>query len=309
MVRFESATLSRPGGRSRNEDRCGSMVCDGAACWVLADGLGGRVGGEIAAQIAVDAVLAVFRDDPRCSADVLERAMEEANSALQREQAAEPRLAQMRTTAVVLLSDGSSALWAHLGDSRLYCLQDGWIVHRSRDHSVPQSLCDGGRITTEEIRFHPDRNRLLRALGNASKAEPALARDALLVGEGDVFLLCSDGFWEYVTETEMEADLACAMAPGEWLDRMEDRLLRSAAADHDNYSAIAVFAAADRGMNLGESSAGFAPASGVKGRVVKRQRSPAGWPVCLGFGSPGSLAVRSAVGREQISFGGEVYAD
>lgn len=246
MICFETETLSQAGGRPCNEDCCGFLLQDTAGCWVLADGLGGRAGGEAASGIAVEAILSHFSQNPQCSPQALSGALEAANHKLHRRQAAEPQLAQMRTTAVVLLTDRAGALWAHVGDSRLYAFHQGALVAQTRDHSVPQSLSDAGRITPREIRFHPDRNRLLRALGNNGAADPSILSAPRPLALGDAFLLCTDGFWEYVTETEMEIDFACSSTPADWLDRMHFRLLQRAGEGHDNYTAVAIFATANR---------------------------------------------------------------
>jgi serine/threonine protein phosphatase PrpC len=147
----------------------------------------------------------------------------------------------MRTTAVVLVADTSGAVWGHIGDSRLYMLRSGRVVSQTRDHSVPQSLVDAGEITPAEIRFHEDRNRLLRSLGNGGRLRAALLERPMLLNKGDAFLLCSDGFWEYVTETEMEVDFAKARTPDDWLDRMAVRIRPRAHEARDNCTALAVF--------------------------------------------------------------------
>ena len=243
-MQFETHWISQPGGREQNQDRCGSQSLAAGACWVLADGLGGHGGGEVAASIAVEATLAGFEALPPqsglCSGETLQALLESANHRILERQIADPRLGQMRTTAVLLVTNFQSVCWGHTGDSRLYFLRQGAIAAQTRDHSVPQSLVEAGKLRTEEIRFHSDRNRLLRALGSVDQLRPSIEAGPQANG-GDAFLLCSDGFWEYVTEIEMQADYACAQDPQQWLARMEERLLRKAPPDHDNYSAIAIF--------------------------------------------------------------------
>ncbi|MCW5982333.1 MAG: serine/threonine-protein phosphatase [Bryobacteraceae bacterium] len=245
--------LTAAGGRAVNEDRCNFVSAGGAVLWALADGLGGQGGGEVASQVAADAALTSFQAAPGVSREVLSAGLEAANQAVCAAQETEPRLAGMRTTAVALAADGVKALWAHVGDSRLYHFREGRVVFQTRDHSVPQSLADAGEISPRQIRFHEDRGRLLRSLGTADGVRPVIADEPVQVLPGDAFLLASDGLWEYVTEREMEAELAKAAHPREWLRGMEARLLRRAAADHDNYSAIAIFAAEDAKESTHES--------------------------------------------------------
>jgi PPM family protein phosphatase len=240
-MRFETDWMSKPGGRDHNEDRCAMVSLENGNCWALADGLGGHGGGEIASGIAVEAILDEFRGDPQCSPEAILVLLESANRQLRERQTQDARLAQMRTTAVVLTSDFCSACWGHIGDSRLYLFRNGCVALQTHDHSVPQSLADMGKIAAEEIRFHPDRNRMLRALGDGAEPRPSIECSAKPLSAGDAFLICSDGFWEYVTEIEMAADYACSRKPREWLERMEKRLWKRAPQDHDNYSAIGIF--------------------------------------------------------------------
>ena len=147
----------------------------------------------------------------------------------------------MRSTAVVLLLDDAKALWAHLGDTRLYHFANGHIVFQTRDHSVPQAMVDARDIGYDDIRHHEDRNRLTRSLGNDGKVRTTLLGQSVALGKGDAFLMCTDGFWEFVTENVMEATLAESETPEKWLVKMETILLGNAPAGHDNYTATAIF--------------------------------------------------------------------
>ena len=230
----------------------------GTGCWVLADGLGGHRGGATASRLAVDAVLASFKEDPSISKEALATHIDRANRAVLDRQQAEPELASMRTTVVALLASADTAVWAHCGDSRLYRFY-GKSCERTRDHSVPQRLADAGEIAEEQIRFHEDRNRLLRSLG--SRVETGAEFGQLqhrAIRSGDEFLLASDGFWEWLTEAEMQEDRRSAWGPKGWLKRMEARLKAKvargdagdAAAGNDNYSAIAVLVRSTTALNL-----------------------------------------------------------
>jgi PPM family protein phosphatase len=240
LSEFETAYLSSAGGREDNEDCCDFRRDGQSGLWVLADGLGGHRGGEIASRLAVASALESFTADSRVTAELLTAHIERAHAAILERQRIDPDLSNMRTTIVMLLASDEAALWAHSGDSRLYWFRGGKVNAQTRDHSVPQRLADAGEIRAEQIRFHEDRSRLLRSLGARQESG---AINGALSGKpeaGDAFLLASDGFWEYVTEPEMEEDLAASGDPEKWLALMEARLQQRAPADSDNYSALAV---------------------------------------------------------------------
>ncbi len=146
----------------------------------------------------------------------------------------------MRTTLVMLIACKDAALWAHAGDSRLYWFRDGKIRQQTRDDSVPQRLVDAGEISADQVRFHEDRSKLLNSLGAKEQMAVAHSQIAGRPAPGDAFLLASDGFWECVTESEMEQDFSAARNSEAWIGKMEARVKQRAAVDHDNYSAIAV---------------------------------------------------------------------
>lgn len=241
MLRFQTAMMSEQADRRENQDCCDYLVQDEAGCWVLADGLGGHEGGKVASRIAVSAMLDAFRVKPECSQHALARYVEAANSAIVTAQKCDPALVSMRTTAVVLVCDSRYALWSHVGDSRLYYLRDGIIQFQTRDHTVPQALADAGKLAPDAIRFHAERNWLLRSLGHTDDPEAEPAPSLIPLRTKDAFLLCSDGLWEYVTESEMQADFVKSHNPVDWLGRLESRVVARAAGRGDNYSAIAVF--------------------------------------------------------------------
>ncbi|MBW2709092.1 MAG: serine/threonine-protein phosphatase [Deltaproteobacteria bacterium] len=241
-MKYKTATLSEAGGREENQDYCGLTGKGEFNCWVLADGLGGHRGGAVAARLAVETFLEVFSQNPEMSPRSMTAYIEAAQDAIFRRQEENPRLYSMRTTLVALISTPEGALWAHLGDSRLYHFRGGGIIFQTRDHSVPQAMADAGKITVDEIRRHEDRNRLLCALGNEKNLRPAVEKKSHPVNPDDAFLLCTDGFWEYVVETEMIADLVRSPDPETWLDMMTTRIKERTEDRHDNYSAIAIIA-------------------------------------------------------------------
>lgn len=242
-MRFLAEKLTHEGGRKYNEDFCEqAKTPKGGGCWVVADGLGGHFGGEIASETAVRAFVQSFATHPEpFTPKHLEQHIQAAHAAVVERQRADSRLAGMRTTLVALVSDGTAALWAHVGDTRLYFLRGHRIVAITKDHSVPQAMASAGEIRPEDIRYHEDRNRLLRDIGGEKGARPEIHKQTERLYPGDKFLLCTDGFWEHITETAMLAELAKSNGPGQWLANMERRIKKNAPEGSDNYTAMAVF--------------------------------------------------------------------
>ena len=238
---FESASLSKTGGRNENQDCCDSKVVSHAGLWIVADGLGGHRGGAIASKTAVQAILDYWRSEDAAISQTIDNLINRAHDAIVKQQNTDPLLSAMRTTLVVLHVDRDQAIWGHVGDSRLYLFRNFVLLLQTKDHSVSQVMVDTGEITQGQIRNHEDRNRLLRAVGNPDGVKPTILESSRRVVSGDAFLMCTDGFWEYVTEAEMTVDLVKSDTPMEWLERMEIRLIARAPAGNDNYSAMAVF--------------------------------------------------------------------
>jgi serine/threonine protein phosphatase PrpC len=120
-------------------------------------------------------------------------------------------------------------------------------LSQTRDHSVPQALADAGEIDPTEVRGHPDRAVLLRTVGHPEGVQPTVSPAPVPLESGDALLICTDGFWELVTETAMAVDLAKSATPDEWLTRLEIRLLARARPGHDNYTAMALLVGPDHG--------------------------------------------------------------
>ncbi len=234
------SVLTNPGGRKVNEDYCCYAERNGFGCYILADGLGGHKKGELAAKTIGEAVKEAFTASPGLSPDYLKKYIEHARRAFNTVRDQSHAHANMKSTLVVLLLDGEKALWGHIGDSRLYHFHSGKMVFKTKDHSVPQMLADSGAINQDQIRFHEDRNRLTAAFDGSAMHRFVITNKAVDITSGDVFLLCSDGFWEYVTEPEMESDFKQAQEPERWLLLLEKRLLKRVESGNDNYSALAV---------------------------------------------------------------------
>jgi len=245
-MKMACATLSKAGGRPVNEDALGGLTPQaGLGCWVVADGQGKRGGGDIAAQKVVEAILGVFAATPVAAGETLARAVQSAQQAIVDMQAEIIRNQSLRVAAAALCVDGRGAVWAHIGDVRVYAFRNGELLAQTKDHSVPQTLVNAGEITPAQIRGHADHGRLLRTIGAPGAVQPTLSEKRLPLRPGDVFLLCSAGFWRYVTELEMLVDWCKSTTLEKWLEYLEIRLLQAAPKDLDNYSAIALLAEAE----------------------------------------------------------------
>ena len=242
-MQLEIVVLSKAGGREVNEDACGFWSTPEACFCALSDGLGGHYGGDVASKLAVEHILDWFRETPECSVRAVKASLEAGNSAIMREQQRDIRLKQMRATAVVLSIDikHDVAIWGHTGDSRLYCFRQGRIIEQTRDHSVLQSMVDAGYLQPRELRISPNRSKLLAALGNERQFEMGIKSVEFPLLHGDIFLLCTDGLWEYVEEEDMERMLGASTSAPEWLRALESQVLARGHAGQDNYSAIAVW--------------------------------------------------------------------
>lgn len=239
---MEYKMISEVGNREINEDYVGAVTEPGLSCFVLADGLGGHGKGEVASEMATESILAHFKNCGEMSEEQMAQAFEDAQQKLLHTQAELHAKADLKTTAVVLLVNENSAMWGHVGDSRLYLFYKNKVVLRTLDHSVPQMLVLAGDIKEKQIRLHPDRNRLLRVMGNewgAQKYDISEPRD---LSKCQAFLMCTDGFWEYITEKMMCKYLKKSKSAEEWMQLMLDEVKANGAnADMDNHSAIAVW--------------------------------------------------------------------
>jgi len=233
---YDAISFTSAGGRLKNEDSLLLLNDPGRFVAIVADGLGAHGGGEIASAAAVDAIRSTLPTNGLTDPAALSQCLSAANAAVLSRQ--KPGLS-MKSTAVMLAIENKRAVFAHVGDSRGYMFHRDHIVSQTLDHSVSQLAVLRGNITPAQIRFHPSRSQLMRALGLDDDAHEEITPLASPL-RGDAFLLCSDGFWEYVTEEEMEVDLKKSSKAKSWLSFMLTRIGNRIPEDHDNLTAIAV---------------------------------------------------------------------
>jgi len=243
--RFEIrvSVLSRAGGRERNEDACGYCAVEGLGCYVLADGAGGHGGGDVAARLAIETVLDGFTRRPEVSVARVASLLREANQSVMARQRADAAVYDMRSTLVLLLLDGPRrrAAWGHVGDSRLYLLRQGRVASVTRDQSLLQDMLDAGVLAAPQAAGAPHRAVLTGSLGSDDSFDPSVLEAALPLQPGDAFLLCSDGFWDWVDHAALEDALPRVGQPDQWLCELERSFAPRLRPGSDNYSAIAVW--------------------------------------------------------------------
>jgi serine/threonine protein phosphatase PrpC len=246
MLALEVALLSDRGGRKYNEDACGHWHSKQHLCCVLADGAGGHGGGDIASRLAVGELIGRFSLQPSEHAAELDRLLRVTNDVLISQRVPGTARQDMHSTVVCLVIDfiGHRAHWAHSGDSRMYWFRDGRVLDRTRDHSLVQGLVDSGVLAPDQVRHHPKRSELRSALGIAPDVlEVSADEGSEAVQAGDVFLLCTDGLWEYLDDDVLERTLAAAPNPGAWIGELAVEVRRAAShkSSHDNFSAVTVW--------------------------------------------------------------------
>lgn len=234
-MRIKTAYISDCGGRSINDDTV-KIIQERGVYVFVGDGLGGYAGGQMASETVAETLMDAAKQEKLTSEESLIQAAAKANEAVKKLQ--EEKNGNMKTTCVFLGIEENTVRWMHIGDSRLYHFRRGKLKSQTKDHSVSQLAVMMGEITLDQIRHHEDRNRVLRALGSDS-AKPEISKEIEAV-PGDAFLLCTDGFWEFVYEKEMERLLRKVKEPEEWLREMEKLLRTRIPADTDNYTAAAV---------------------------------------------------------------------
>ncbi|HRO11423.1 protein phosphatase 2C domain-containing protein [Amaricoccus sp.] len=217
--------------RAVNEDAI--LIDPTGALWAVADGMGGHGHGDLAADLAIDALARVPHVPGGRS--LLRRAFDVAQAEVRRRAAAD-RLGEIGATLVALLVEDGGATLAWAGDSRAYRLRRGTLERLTHDHSLVQELVDRGEISAAEAELHPQRHIVTRAVGAGEAAPPDFADLALEAG--DVFLLCSDGLTRCVPDPAIATFLATAGEPAPTCRSLVEAAL--AAGAPDNVSVVVV---------------------------------------------------------------------
>ena len=256
-MRFSIYQESKKGGRKTNQDRMGYCFTRDALLMIVADGMGGHLQGDMAAQIAVQTVGTMFQQQAqpvlKSPARFLEAGMLDAHRQILHYRTVNHLAESPRTTIVACVVQGGAAYWAHVGDSRLYWLRSGEIIAQTRDHSKIQSMIMQGLASPAEIDTHPDRNKLFNCLGSPELPTVELSRKMMLQ-PGDTLFLCTDGLWSAIAETAIGQAFAVNTVMRAVPDLIELALV-SAGNDADNVTGMAMsWEGSDRSDTRGISS-------------------------------------------------------
>lgn len=236
-MKFSVFQVSRKGGREKNEDRMGYCYTRESGLFVLADGMGGHPEGEVAAQLALQIISALYQKEARpVVRDVtgfLSSSLMAAHHQIIRYASEKGMLDTPRTTLVAAILQGDGATWVHCGDSRLYVIRDGELLTRTRDHSYLEQQ-NAGVIKLERL----NRNILFSCLGSPSKPVFDITGPVVLQ-QGDKLLLCSDGLWGTLTDNEIVRHLAANHVSAAVPDMVE-HALRKGGEHSDNVTVLAM---------------------------------------------------------------------
>ena len=226
---FNSAVRSNVGLVRKNNQDSGYA---GRNFLLIADGMGGHAGGDVASAITVARLASLDHGDHTGeSLDSLRSTILDANDRIAHAVEDEPQLGGMGTTVTALLRCNDRLALAHIGDSRAYLLRDDSFSQMTTDHTFVQMLVDEGRITPEEAEYHPQRSVVMRVLGDVG-ASPELDMSVREARIGDRWMLCSDGLTGFADLDVIEEALRSIDDPGECAEKLVNMALEGGGADN-----------------------------------------------------------------------------
>lgn len=222
------------GGRKNNEDSIG--IGDGI--YIVADGLGGHSYGEIASSKVVEFLIQNYQGLEDFQDEKMKEIIKNTNNYLCDLKREKPFYENMATTVVSAFIKEEKFNYLNVGDSRMYYFRKNKIYRQSKDHSMTQIAVDMGEIKKKQMRFDENRNRLTKVLGTNPELKVSDKFEAFQMMRGDAFLLCTDGFWEYISEWKMRWFLMISKTPEDWMNKMVTEIGKKVVGENDNLSAI-----------------------------------------------------------------------
>ena len=237
-MNFDIYEYTSKGGRDYNEDSLGSYYDENGGVFVVADGLGGHNRGEDASAMAVETITSDWNTLSENLSEQISEKVEQANANILTLQ--KQNNAVMKTTVAVLAVSNNKAVWANSGDSRVYFIHKNELHSYTKDHSVAFKKYLAGEITRDMIATDEDQSRLLRSLGGANRYQPDICECDTPIEQGDAFMLCSDGAWEYLKDEEILFDFLKAENAKKWAELLLLRIMERLNGNNDNLSILTV---------------------------------------------------------------------
>jgi serine/threonine protein phosphatase PrpC len=236
-MKFSVFQVTRRGGRVKNEDRMGYCYTRESGLFLLADGMGGHPEGEVAAQMALQTIAALYQREARPALKDVKSFLAAATVAAHRQivryAGNNNMLDTPRTTLVAAVIQGGAATWLHCGDSRLYIVRDGTLLTRTRDHSHAERPRPGSSPD------HVNRNLLLTCLGSPTPPVFDISMPMQLK-QGDRVMLCSDGVWGVLDDTVIVHMLSSGKPVSDAAPEIAEMALRRGGTHSDNVTLVAV---------------------------------------------------------------------
>lgn len=239
---IEFAVYSNPGSREVNEDYISFFADEDRFCFVIADGLGGEGSGDMASRFVCNNTIAIAEKAESFSQGFLEECFTRIQKNLLRAKAELFITQGMTSTLSILTIEGNKAAWGHVGDTRIYCFNSEKIISMTTDHSLAQFMMSAGMSDITDAREHPDRSTLMAAMGmNTENDAYEIDASDFSLDEPCNFLMCTDGFWQYVMEDDILNVINTVGVTEAALSRMvKIAESRAEGEERDNISAILV---------------------------------------------------------------------
>lgn len=250
-MKYQLGQSTRLGNRETNEDHIGVAETDEAVLLVLADGMGGYRGGQVASRTLVNSMIRQFKqkklpiDNPQAFLKELVRNAQV--DVIDAGKSHQPPL-QPRTTCVVCLIQEGCAWWAHVGDSRLYLIRESKMFDRTIDHSKIEEMRRKGRLSVEEMENHPQRHLITRCVGFEEHPPVPSISTGMRLDKYDTLLLCSDGLWGSLKDDTI-ADIVTKGMVDKTVDELTHQAEDKAYPNSDNISVIALLWISDEPVN------------------------------------------------------------
>ncbi|MDD3920564.1 MAG: protein phosphatase 2C domain-containing protein [Eubacteriales bacterium] len=232
------ASYTHPGRHSRNFDFLQQGTKNGTLYALLCDGMNHTPGSDTVAQACINAAFPAL-----LAGAAPEAALQAGQDAVLRYKAQTPAAKCGCTTAAALVCSNSHCRFATVGDTRVYVFLQDALSYVSEDDSKAYEAYRARRICYEDIRLSPERTQLTACIGDTKPIVPHTGEAALQ--PGDAVLLCTDGFWQYLYETELQLDLIKFRHASDWLDTLLLRFTARSMLDGDNFTALTFMAQAE----------------------------------------------------------------